>query len=77
MRDWTEEAIRDLLDVAERALRECLSTMHLDGQIVRKERAVGIIPVEGKRFTREQLEETVLVIQSILVGQFIGVRNPS
>lgn len=68
MRDWTDDVIRDLLDVAERALRECLATMHLDGQIIRKERAVGIIPNEGKRIAREQLEETVLVTQKILVS---------
>jgi len=42
--------------------------MNLDAQVLRKERAVGIIPVEGKRFAREQLEETVLVTQKILAG---------
>lgn len=67
MESWTEEAIKDLLDVAQGALQDCLTAMHLDGQILRKDRAVGIIPREGQRFAREQLEETVLVTQKILV----------
>ena len=72
MKGWTEDVIGDLLDVAERALNECLTTMHLDGQIVRKERAVGIIPNASRTFSREQLEETVLVTQKILVSILRG-----
>ena len=66
MKDWTEENIKALLDVAERALRGCMSCLKLRAEILRKERAVGIIPssVAGfGSFTREQLEETVLVTQ--------------
>lgn len=64
---WQEGDIIELLDVAEMALRECVSNMRLDAQLMRKERAVGIIPMPGKKLTREQLEETVLVVQKILV----------
>lgn len=67
MTSWTEDAIADLLDVAQGALQDCLTAMHLDGQILRKARAVGIVPKEGQKFAREQLEETVLVTQKILV----------
>ena len=64
MAKWTEMDIKTLLDSAEKALSECISNMNLSAQIMRKERAVGIVPVPtGHRFTREQLEETVLVTQ--------------
>lgn len=67
MRAWTEEDITELLDIAEKALRTCVESMRLKADILRKERAVGIIPREGFRLSREQLEETVLVCQKILV----------
>ena len=44
MRLWTEEDIDALLDVAETALKDCIETLNLSAQILRKERAVGIIP---------------------------------
>ena len=67
MKLWTEEDIVELLDTAESALRDSIETMRLDAQVIRKERGVGIIPSEGQRFAREQLEETVLLTQKILV----------
>lgn len=71
MRQWTEEDIQALLDVAETALRECITNMDLSAEILRKERAVGIVPkttpaANGRKFTREQLEETVLVTQQVV-----------
>lgn len=69
MQKWTEEDIQALLNVAERALRECISGMELSAEILRKERAVGIIPTtepNARKFTREQLEETVLVTQQVV-----------
>ncbi|CAI4218305.1 unnamed protein product [Parascedosporium putredinis] len=44
MASWSDEAIHSLLDVAESALRECIRTLALPAIIVRKDRAVGIIP---------------------------------
>ncbi|PNS13777.1 IMP-specific 5'-nucleotidase 1 [Sphaceloma murrayae] len=76
MRDWTEENIAALLDLAERALRDCVVAMGLQAEVLRKERAVGIIPAEGHRLTREQLEETVLVCQRILEVSDVGKRLP-
>ncbi|KAF2147842.1 IMP-specific 5-nucleotidase [Myriangium duriaei CBS 260.36] len=67
MHDWTEENINGLLDLAGKALRDCVSSMGLEAEVLRKERAVGIIPQKGRKLTREQLEETVLVCQRILV----------
>ena len=64
---WTEEKIQTLLDVAEKALRECILNLGLFAEILRKERAVGIIPTSSAdKLTREQLEETVLVTQQVV-----------
>ncbi|KAL8835422.1 MAG: hypothetical protein Q9176_006923 [Flavoplaca citrina] len=79
MRSWQEEDIQSLLDVAEGALRECIDNMQLSAQIFRKDRAVGIIPVTGpgkEKFSREQLEETVLVTQQVLDLSIPGKKVP-
>ena len=69
MRAWTEADIEALLNTAEGALRHCVKTLGLSADVLRKERAVGIIPKTGptaRKFTREQLEEAVLVTQQTL-----------
>jgi IMP and pyridine-specific 5'-nucleotidase len=67
MSTWTQPTITELLDLAEVALRECVANLSLPATILRKERAVGIIPsVPGYHFPRESLEETVLVVQKKL-----------
>ncbi|KAF4119856.1 IMP and pyridine-specific 5'-nucleotidase [Geosmithia morbida] len=67
MAAWSESDISSLLDVAESALRDCVRNMNLPATIVRKDRAVGIVPTDpGVRIARESLEETVLVVQRIL-----------
>ena len=66
MSTWTEKDIKALLDAAQEALGECIENLGLAAQIIRKERAVGIVPNAEPgvpKFTREQLEETVLVTQ--------------
>ena len=67
MQSWTEEDIQELLDIAQSALEDCVHSMQLKADILRKERAVGIVPWDGTKLSREQLEETVLVCQRILV----------
>ncbi|KAM0689090.1 hypothetical protein Q7P36_011167 [Cladosporium allicinum] len=76
MQSWTEENVTDLLDVAERALKDCVRTMKLPVSVLRKERAVGIYPSKGIKLAREQLEETVLVTQRILEMSEAGKRIP-
>ena len=79
MLQWTDRDCHALLDVAEEALRECISSMNLQANILRKERAVGIVPrtgPEAKKFTREQLEETVLLVQQIVEMSPVGKRLP-
>lgn len=73
MATWREPDIAALLDVAEAALRECVRTMNLPAVIVRKDRAVGIVPSDPEiRIARESLEETVLVVQRILEAASLG-----
>lgn len=79
MKQWTENDINMLLDIAEAALNECVSSMALSADVLRKERAVGIIQkVEpgSRKFTREQLEETVLITQQTLEMSAVGKRVP-
>ena len=79
MRLWSEEDIAALLDVAEAALKDCVNTLGLSAEVLRKERAVGIIPSAGppvQKFTREQLEETVLVTQQVVDMSPAGKRIP-
>jgi IMP and pyridine-specific 5'-nucleotidase len=64
---WEEADITALLDIAEASLRDTVKNMRMDATVVRKERAVGIIPQPGHKFCRETLEETVLIAQKILV----------
>lgn len=67
MASWSDSGISALLDVAEAALRDCIKNMHLPATLMRKDRAVGIIPRDPTvRIPRESLEETVLVVQKIL-----------
>ncbi|RYC61803.1 hypothetical protein CHU98_g4410 [Xylaria longipes] len=67
MATWSDASIKALLDVAEAALRDCVKTMKLPATLMRKDRAVGIIPSDPNvRIPRESLEETVLVAQKTL-----------
>jgi IMP and pyridine-specific 5'-nucleotidase len=67
MLTWSEPVIQALLDKAEAALNECITNLSLSALVIRKERAVGIVPtIQGAKFPRESLEETVLVVQKIL-----------
>ncbi|KAI9769957.1 MAG: IMP 5'-nucleotidase [Geoglossum simile] len=76
MKKWTDEDVKELLDTAEAALGDAVKSMQLNALVLRKERAVGIIPAEGHKFAREQLEETVLVTQKILEYSPVGRRLP-
>lgn len=67
---WTEADITELLDIAEASLKDTVKNMRMEATVVRKDRAVGIIPKPGHKFCRETLEETVLIVQKILVRPF-------
>ncbi|KAF2644824.1 IMP-specific 5'-nucleotidase-like protein 1 [Massarina eburnea CBS 473.64] len=55
---WKEPDITALLDVAEASLKDTVKNLRMEADLVRKERAVGIIPKPGYKFCREVLEET-------------------
>ena len=77
MLTWTQPTITALLDLAEASLVECIQNLDLAAKIMRKERAVGIIPsVPGYHFPRESLEETVLVVQKKLEMSEVGKLLP-
>ncbi|KAK3372434.1 IMP-specific 5-nucleotidase [Podospora didyma] len=76
MATWDEREIAELLDVAEVALRDCIKSLNLPATVMRKDRAVGIIPLTPDvRIPRESLEETVLVVQKILELSTAGRRR--
>ncbi|KAK2733585.1 IMP 5'-nucleotidase [Myotisia sp. PD_48] len=76
MKLWKDSDVKELLDIAEAALRDCVTNLNLPAAILRKEKAVGIYPLEGHRMHREQLEETVLVAQQTIEMSPVGKRLP-
>ena len=79
MKLWDDQSIQQLLDVAQAALSECVDNLQLSAKVLRKERAVGIIHApgpNGPKFTREQLEETVMVTQHIVEMSSVARRIP-
>ncbi|RAO72453.1 uncharacterized protein BHQ10_008465 [Talaromyces amestolkiae] len=76
MHAWDDKNIDELLDVAEASLRECVSNLSLPAMVLRKERAVGIYPTKGHKMHREQLEETVLVVQNMVERSEVGKKLP-
>lgn len=76
MQAWHDDDIKELLDLAEKSLRACTTNLRLPGAILRKDRAVGVYPVNGARINREQLEETVLVVQNAVEQSAVGSRLP-
>ncbi|KAF2712444.1 IMP-specific 5'-nucleotidase-like protein 1 [Pleomassaria siparia CBS 279.74] len=73
---WSESDITELLDLAEASLRDTVKNMRMQAMIVRKDRAVGIVPQDGYKFSRETLEETVLIAQKVLELSPVGRRLP-
>eukprot|EP00960_Hanusia_phi_P043559 756119-Hanusia_phi.AAC.3 len=64
MKSWKDEDIRELLDVAEKVLRDACQRMKLDVQYLRKQRAVGCFPTRAEdRIAYEALEDVALAVQ--------------
>ncbi|KAJ1663093.1 IMP 5'-nucleotidase [Coemansia sp. RSA 1813] len=66
---WTDLQAMQLLDVAEHELRDCIERMAIDARVIRKPRAVGMVP--QTQLTREQLDECALSAQ-VAVLRFQG-----
>lgn len=60
MSHWKVEEIEQVLDLAEETLNQLKSHLKLPAEVIRKHRAVGLVPVSGQKLCREQLEEVVL-----------------
>lgn len=61
MRSWSEPACESLLDAAEALLLEGAHRLRLPVQVIRKERAVGVVPTAPTIY--EVLEELALTVQ--------------
>lgn len=64
--NWDETDIQSLLDRAEESFNDSLQELKIRGRIIRKKRAIGLIPVQDEAIRREALDETVLRTQSYL-----------
>lgn len=58
--NWPEEDIQALLDLAEENAKQSVEELNLRGRVLRKKRAVGLVPLPGQEITRESLDETIL-----------------
>ena len=72
--NWNNEEVNFLLDVAETIVKKSVSDQKIKGRIIRKKRAVGLIPNDSA-ISREALDETVLCVQEEL-HQHDSIRLP-
>ncbi len=63
MSKWDEKDILNTLDLAENMLNSLQRSLCLPATVIRKHRAVGLVPNQGEKLCREQLEEVVLSTQ--------------
>lgn len=66
--NWSDEELKELLDVAYDAVEGSMKDQHIRGKILRKTRSVGLVPVSGASISREALDETVLRCQAKLAS---------
>ncbi|KAG7933678.1 hypothetical protein KL904_003938 [Ogataea polymorpha] len=66
MLNWSEEDIHLTLDFAQDVLNDLVHKLGSPATVVRKERAVGLVPLPGHKLIREQLEEIVLRVDKRL-----------
>ncbi|KAI9914282.1 hypothetical protein PsorP6_007078 [Peronosclerospora sorghi] len=58
-----KDGLTTLLNAAELVLQDTVEELHLSANILRKERAIGIINTSNKQFFYENLEEISLRLQ--------------
>ena len=61
--NWEESRITALLDVVENKANTVVKDLCLRGRVIRKRRAVGLVPKQDSEITRESLDEVVLSYQ--------------
>jgi IMP and pyridine-specific 5'-nucleotidase len=73
--NWSEPAVTKLLDIAEKCLKEAVEEMKIRGRVIRKKRAVGLIPSSPSSISRENLDECALRVQSDLYAGSVAFDN--
>ncbi|CAG8590539.1 861_t:CDS:10, partial [Diversispora eburnea] len=68
IRTWSEEQIKAILNVAQENLQRCVDDMKLPCTVMRKSKAVGLVPQQNVKIFREQLDECVLSSQHRIVS---------
>eukprot|EP00750_Incisomonas_marina_P029273 INCI7089.2.p1 GENE.INCI7089.2~~INCI7089.2.p1 ORF type:complete len:418 (-),score=70.33 INCI7089.2:559-1812(-) len=72
--DYSPADVVPVLDKAQSVIETCVAELGIQARLIRKERAVGIIPkVPGHRLKREALDETAYAVSSALKKQFLNV----
>lgn len=74
MKNWDDQDIENVLNLAEATLNDLNKKLALPAMVIRKHRGVGIVPLEGRKLVREQLEEVVLSVQKRLEASSSGKR---
>jgi len=64
--NWCEGEIKMLLDTAETCMKQSIDEQNLRGRLIRKKRAVGLIPNPDEQIPREALDESILRVQAEL-----------
>lgn len=64
--NWDDDSVKVLLDAAESTFRSSMDEQKLRARVIRKKRAVGLIPKADEQIPREALDETVLRVQAEL-----------
>ncbi|GAB5585968.1 IMP 5'-nucleotidase [Umbelopsis nana] len=69
VRSWSQntDEINALLDVAQANIEKCVQDMNLPAMVIRKAKAVGLVPHSGVTILREILDEVVLSTQHHLL----------
>lgn len=61
--NWADDHVRAALDISEKSFHDSCDRQKLRARVIRKKRAVGLVPNAGERIPREALDETVLLVQ--------------
>lgn len=71
--NWSDECISNLLDTAECIFNKSVREQRLIARVIRKKRAVGLVPADHELISRESLDETVLRVHDALQRSNISI----
>lgn len=72
--NWDEADVQNLLDIAENSFNQSIKNLNIRGRVIKKRRAVGLVPKPNMLIPREALDETVLSLQDQL-GRMSSARG--